>query len=601
MANRLQNSSSPYLLQHKDNPVDWYPWGEEALQKAKTENKPLFVSIGYSSCHWCHVMEREAFSNEEIAAVLNEKFVPVKVDREERPDIDHLYMQAVQIMTGSGGWPLNVFLTPDLRPFYGGTYFPIEARYGRPPFKDILLHLDEAYHNRLADVRRSADQLTGMIVQMSLLTESKPQLSSDFWEKFIASLKGNFDSSNGGLGSAPKFFYVDGHRNLLKSNAEMVALTLEKISYGGIYDQVRGGFHRYSTDAQWKIPHFEKMLYDNALLIRLFSEAFRSNGNDLYRAIVEETIEWLRVEMVSSDGLFFSAIDADSDHEEGLYYTWTNEELQTLFSESEFMILQKFFEISSEGNFERRIHFVWKQTPSLHERGEAMKLLERLQSERLKKIRPLIDRKILTSWNGLMISGLSIAGEVFSNREWVSLAERAAQALWSSVREERNLWHSQCDGRLSKVSFLEDYAFLADGLLDLWEVSGAQQYKTWALELADDILRIFYDSQAGGFWSTSPQQTDLLARAKEVHDGAIPSPYQVACGVMSRAFTASGENRFLEAFSKSTQAVFGSMEQSPGAFNRLALVMADHEKRIASLGACSPDGVCEPASATFAK
>lgn len=592
MPNRLALSTSPYLQQHKDNPVDWYVWGEEALQKSKAENKPIFLSIGYSSCHWCHVMERESFSNPGIAEILNKLFVPIKVDREERPDIDHIYMQSVIMMTGAGGWPLNVFLTPDLRPYFGGTYFAPDARYGRPPFGELLIKLSAIYHEQPTEVRKNADQLTALLVQQGRYFQSREKIDSQAVERVLTNARNNHDSKWGGLGPAPKFFYVDAHRLMLKKAVEKsdsdllkkVELTLQRISHGGVYDQVGGGFHRYSTDSEWKIPHFEKMLYDNALLSRLFSEAFAATGQNLYREIAEEILDWALREMKSPLGGFYSAIDADSEHHEGLFYSWEIEELQKYLPAEWMKNISDFTE-----TFEGRLIFHFSKYFSDEERIELKKNLRKLLPVRNQRVWPLIDKKVLTSWNGLMISALATAGKIFSRSDYIAAAKKTADFVWENGHRENFLAHSFFESRAGDQTFLEDYAYFGEGLLDLYEASGDSQILERAKVISGELLTLFEDSSEGGFWSTTKQTKDLLMRSKEILDGALPSPYAVALSVLRR----TQKN---ESFEKSLKAILGNMEESPGGFNRLALVIDDYfkattEERVPS---CGPEGCVVP-------
>jgi len=591
MPNRLASASSPYLQQHKDNPVDWYPWGPEALQKSKTENKPIFLSIGYSSCHWCHVMERESFSNLGIAEVLNKLFIPIKVDREERPDLDHLYMQSVIMMTGAGGWPLNVFLTPDLRPYFGGTYFAPDARYGRPPFGELLIKLSALFHEQPAEVKKNADQLTAMLVQQGRYFQPREKIDPLIISKILLNASNNHDSKFGGLGQAPKFFYVDAHRLMLMKgreiqNPELIAkveTTLKHISYGGVYDQVGGGFHRYSTDAEWKIPHYEKMLYDNALLSVLFTEAYQATQNSLYQEIAIETLEWVLREMQSPDGGFYSAIDADSEHEEGIFYSWDLKELKKNLPSEIFDRLPMFTEA-----FESKRIFHFSSAVSNEDRLEIKAHLKNLLAIRGQRVWPLIDRKILTSWNGLMISALSKAAKVFDRKDFEEAAIRAVNYIWTKGHREKNLAHCFFEGQASEETFLEDYAYFAEGLLDLFELTKDAKFLERAQILADELLEIFEDKKDAGFWSTPATATDLLMRSKEIADGALPAPYSVALALLSRL-------EMKEPFERSLKAILGNVEEGPGGFNRLALVL-DRAIKNQSPPACVDDSCVAPSN-----
>jgi len=584
MANRLQHSSSPYLQQHKDNPVDWYPWGAEALERSRAENRPIFLSIGYSSCHWCHVMERESFSNIQVAEVLNSKFVPIKVDREERPDLDHIYMQAVQMTTGSGGWPLNVFLTPDLRPFYGGTYFPPEAKFGRPAFRDLLMRISDIFTEQQKEVRQNADQLTAVLIQESRFFKKVNLLDRAPIEKVMQNLEANYEAEYGGLGAAPKFFYSSGFRLMLSKakgtkNSEMlkkVEHTLTCMAQGGVYDQVGGGFHRYSTDAAWKVPHFEKMLYDNALLARLYLEAWNETKNEFYREICEEILNWALREMRMPDGAFYSAIDADSEHEEGLFYSWTWDELKNQFDNDQLEKIQKACDISLSGNFESRniLHFKKNVEPTL--RSEVKSLFRDLLSLREKRIRPLTDTKSLCSWNGLMLSALALAGRDLQNLKYTESAKQISDLWWEKARPEGRLSHCLNGGVASKESFLEDYAFFLQSQIDLWEATGELRFKERSHQLAAELLEHFEDKEDGGFWAGTATQSDLLLRYKEIFDGALPAPYHLAVHALLRMWNLSAEEKYFSAAEKAMKAVGGSALENPGGFNSFAIALEDY-------------------------
>lgn len=591
MPNELANALSPYLQQHKDNPVQWCLWSEENLQRARRENKPIFLSIGYSSCHWCHVMERESFSDAEIAQVLNEHFIPIKVDREERPDLDHLYMQSLQMMTGQGGWPLNVFLTPELRPYFGGTYFPKEARYGRPPFKEVLLRLHDVFQNQRDLVEKNATQLTGLLAQNGQFFASKDSMDSSFHESLLKNLRASIDKENGGLGGAPKFFHVDGLRNLLQTKTAddlaLVELSLNRMAGGGVYDHLGGGFHRYSTDAEWKVPHFEKMLYDNALLAVLYTEAFQVTQNACYQRIAFEILDWAIREMTDAKGRFYSAIDADSEHEEGAFYIWSAEEIRKMLSESDFNDFSKTFHLSPGGNFEKRnIIFAGKL---LDEKDHARwsPIFKQLYEIRNSRVRPLTDTKIQTSWNGLMISALARSQE----KKYLEAAQRVADALIETAWNGRRLAHSQMNEKVLDVSFLEDSAYLLDGLLDLSDALESQKYLPVIVDIAEFALREFYDTEAGGFWTTTRQQKDLLVRTKEIHDGALPAAYHVFLSVLERLYAKTADKKWFDAFEKSVLAILGEAEERPGGFHRFALVLQRYKN---ASYACASDNCSVP-------
>jgi uncharacterized protein YyaL (SSP411 family) len=579
MANHLQNSLSPYLQQHKSNPVDWYPWGEEALARARSENKPIFLSVGYSACHWCHVMERESFSDPRVAEILNQHFVSIKVDREERPDLDHIYMTALQMMTGQGGWPLNIFLTPDLRPYFGGTYFAPDARYGRPPFSEVLLRLADAYQNQQDLVRKNADQLVGLLAQGQFF-ERREKVDNELFEKVVENVKRSYDPKGGGLGGAPKFFHVDGLRALLQKSVEtsdaklleMVEHSLQKMALGGVYDQIGGGFHRYSTDAEWQVPHFEKMLYDNALLAVLFLEAFQATRSPFYKTVVTQTLDWALREMKSKSGVFYSAIDADSEHHEGKFYIWTIEEL------SEFLpadIRRDFFErfgVTIEGNFEGRSILHLQSPLNAEEQARFAPYLEKLLEIRAERTWPLIDRKILTSWNGLLITALAKTGATLDEPRFLRAAEIAAEHLWTQNFRGDRLRHVAFEDAVGEETFLEDYAYFAEALLDLYEATLKEKYLVWAKTLADQMILDFSDESEGGFWSVIPQK-DVLVRYKEIFDGALPAPFHLAISVVGRLYDLTKEEKWKAVSDRSIQSILGTALASPGGFHRLALVL----------------------------
>lgn len=581
MPNRLAQSTSPYLQQHKDNPVDWHIWGAEALAKAKAENKPIFLSIGYSSCHWCHVMERESFSDPEVAAILNANYVSIKVDREERPDLDHVYMSSVQIMAGQGGWPLNVFLTPDLKPFFGGTYFPPEARYGRPPFKHLLMELAQVYSTQSDAVRKNTDQLMALLIQQGRFFTSKENLDFRVVDMVLENLKRMYDSKFGGLGNAPKFFHVDGLRILLKRAAQdknpeleqMAVHSLTRIACGGVYDQVGGGFHRYSTDAEWRVPHFEKMLYDNALLAVVYVEAWLQTKNEFFKKVAVETLGWALREMRSADGGFYSAIDADSEHKEGEFYVWPSEELaEALPGDVQKLFFEK-FHVTGHGNFEGKNILYLDEPLSPDEEKKLKPALDSLLNIRRKRTWPLIDTKTVTSMNGLMISALARASVGLKEPKFLTAAQKTADFIWSRALRDGSLSHIVSDIPSDQVHFLEDYAYLAEGLLDLFEASAQTVYLENAKILAHKILEAFYDSEEGGFWTTPHSQWDLLVRFKAVYDGAVPAPYHVALSVLQRLFEKTGEAEWKKPLDHSIKAVLGSAEENPGGFQRFTLVL----------------------------
>ncbi len=553
--NHLSGQTSPYLLQHQFNPVDWYPWGPEAFQKAKAENKPVFLSIGYAACHWCHVMEHESFENEAIAALLNASFVAIKVDREERPDLDEIYMAAVQSMTGQGGWPLNVFLTPDGRPFYGGTYFPPEDRHGRTGFPALLHALSDAWTSRHGDIENAAAEISSRLAASvgaaSALPGSEP-VGQKQTARAASDLATRFDATWGGFGPAPKFPPHAGLALLLREQARtadpkqktMVETTLDRMAQGGMYDQIGGGFSRYSTDEKWLVPHFEKMLYDQALLVPVYVDAWRVTGKPSYKRVVLETLDFVRREMTSPEGGCFASLDADSGGHEGTFYIWTPDELKTVLGAADATEFGATFGIATPGNFEG------KSIPNLLEgslakRAQAAGVTEealvarlapmkaKLLAAREKRVRPATDDKVLTSWNGLMISAFARGYDAFHRDEDLRSARRAADfVLQHLVKDDRTLVSYRA-GKAQLNGYLDDYAFLARGLLDLYESGFDRRDLDRAAALSRTMLRRFTDGQ-GGFHFTSDDHEKLLARTRSTYDDAIPAGSAVAAETLLR-------------------------------------------------------------------
>jgi uncharacterized protein YyaL (SSP411 family) len=546
--NRLIKEKSPYLRQHAYNPVDWYPWGEEAFEKAKRENKPIFLSIGYSTCHWCHVMERESFEDPEIAEILNRHFVPVKVDREERPDIDALYMSVCQMMTGSGGWPLTVIMTPDKEPFFAGTYFPKESLYGRPGLREILLRVAELWERDPRKVIETAGQVVNAVREQESESYSGAELGETIIHRTFGNLLASYDEVWGGFGPPPKFpvphnmmFLLRYFRRTGKEIAlEMVVHTLTKMRLGGIWDHVGFGFHRYSTDREWLLPHFEKMLYDNALLMFLYSEAYQITRKELFARTVEEIAEYLLREMRSPEGPFFSAQDADSEGEEGKFYLWTIEELERVLKGREFEIALRIFGIEEEGNFleeatrRKTGKNVLHMRKTLGEYAEELGIEEerlrqlfeeirvKLFKERESRTKPLRDEKVLTDWNGLAVAAFSKAGLALSRKDFIDTAKRCGNFLIEKMKGEGGLlYHRYMEGEVGIEGFLEDYAYTVWGLTELYFATFEERYLREAVELCDRALEIFWDSKEGGFYQSKGEE--LFARKKEIYDGATPS------------------------------------------------------------------------------
>ena len=555
MANRLANETSPYLLQHAHNPVDWYPWGPEALERAKSENRPILLSIGYSACHWCHVMERESFENPQIAAIMNASFVCIKVDREERPDLDGIYMQAVQAMTGSGGWPMTVFLAPDGTPFYGGTYYPPADRANMPGFPRVLLAISDAWQNRRADVLQSGARLREALQQVTQLGTPTSLLDTALLDEAAKGLITQHDPEDGGFGRAPKFpqpmaleFLLRYWRRSQNPEAlQVVTHTLDRMARGGIYDHLGGGFARYSTDSEWLAPHFEKMLYDNAQLARAYLMAYQVTGNAFFKDVTDEVIAYVLRDMTDQSGGFYSTEDADSEGEEGKFYLWTPSELETLLGPQDARLFGAFYDVRTPGNFEgrasilRALHTPLETAQRLGvTEAELLAALERgrtiLFEARSKRVRPARDEKVLAAWNGLMLRALAEAGAVLERADFVAAAERNATFLLEHMRTaDGHLHRTWKPGHAARLNaYLEDYANVADGLLALYEATFNARWLTAAMDLADIILHEFADPENGGFFDTSIQHETLITRPKDVFDNATPSGNSVAADVLLR-------------------------------------------------------------------
>jgi uncharacterized protein YyaL (SSP411 family) len=565
MPNRLAQETSPYLQQHADNPVDWYPWGDEALARARDEDRPILLSVGYSACHWCHVMAHESFEDPHIAAIMNRLFVNIKVDREERPDIDQIYQTAHQLLTRrAGGWPLTMFLTPDQRPFFGGTYFPKTPRYNLPGFGELLERVAAAY-------REQAEAIAGQNAELvALLQRTLPSPAPDVAlhaaprEAAVQELKEQFDSQHGGLGSAPKFPHpyeleLCLQEGVLRKDADaaQVALrTLEEMALGGIYDQLGGGFCRYSVDRTWTIPHFEKMLYDNGPLLRLYADAWRVTGNPLFERVCEETAAWVMREMQAPDGGYYSSLDADSEHEEGKFYVWSREEVAQVLEPDEHRVAVAVYGLDAPPNFEGH-HWHLRITRPLEEVAGALGmpaeyagvLLQsaraKLLAQREQRVRPGRDEKILTSWNALMIEGMAHAARVFDRPEWLDSARRALAFLRAVLWRDGVLQATYKDGKAHLNAYLDDHAFLLAALLALLQAQLRSEDLDFAVRLADALLERFEDREAGGFFFTSHDHEALILRTKPGHDHATPSGNGVAALSLQRMGHLLGEPRYL--------------------------------------------------------
>jgi uncharacterized protein YyaL (SSP411 family) len=595
--NRLLHETSPYLRQHAHNPVDWYPWGPEALERAKQLDRPIFLSIGYSACHWCHVMEHESFENEEIAKILNDHFVSIKVDREERPDLDQIYMASVQMLTGQGGWPMSVFLTPDLRPFTGGTYFPPDDRYGRPGFKRLLAHIAEVWRTRRADVEEAAGQITGHLQDFGRLEAEEGALDASLLRQAAGGLARAFDARNGGFGQAPKFPHPMDLRLLLRCwkrfddahALEMVRVTLDRMAMGGIYDHLGGGFARYSTDERWLVPHFEKMLYDNALLVPCYVEMFQAAGEPFYREIAEETLGWVLREMTSPEGPFYSTLDADSEGEEGKFYVWSAAEIEQLLGEENASLFNAVYGVEPEGNWEHGhniLHRVktfaqYARLNGMSEadlRGRLDACRRKLFETRSKRVWPGRDEKTLTSWNGLMIDAFAQAARVLDRPDFVDAAARAAGFILDRMRtSEGRLLRTWSAGSEPKLNaYLEDYSFLLDGLVSLYEATFSPNWIVAALELAEVMIDQFWDSADGRFFYTGRDHESLIARGKDPHDNAIPSGNAMAVTALLRLVKLTGRMDLQEKAETTLRLYRGLLGAHPLAAGQMLIALDFH-------------------------
>ncbi|HEY0320513.1 MAG TPA: thioredoxin domain-containing protein [Pyrinomonadaceae bacterium] len=585
--NRLINETSPYLLQHAHNPVDWFPWGEEALERARTEGKPILLSIGYSACHWCHVMERESFENEEIAQQMNDNFINIKVDREERPDLDQIYMNAVQLMTRHGGWPMTVFLTPDGVPFYGGTYYPPEDRYNMPGFPRILTAISEAYKTRPDEVTETAVSMLEELRRMDIARSSSETISVELLERSYVRLARSYDKAYGGFGNAPKFpapmnlefLLRHFHRTGDGAAFEMVEQTARRMAEGGMYDQLGGGFHRYSTDAKWLVPHFEKMLYDNALLTRLYLHLYQQTGEDFYRRVAQETLDYVLREMTDESGGFYSTQDADSEGHEGKFFVWTLAEVKEILGEEDGAPFCSFYDITPGGNFEG------KSIPNINDsleevaKGENVtvehlrEVLERgrekLFEAREQRIKPGRDEKILTAWNGLMLASFAEAGAILEHKDYIEVARRNARFVLENLRRDGLLLRTYKDGQAKLNGYLDDYSFFADGLLMLYEATGELEWLEGAQSIVERMNEEFWDEEQGGFYYTGRSHEELIVRSKDYFDNATPSGNSVAADVLLRLGLLTGNEDYPRKAVTIFRLLRDTIERYPSAFGRL--------------------------------
>ncbi len=610
MSNRLAQETSPYLLQHRDNPVDWYPWGEEALARARAEDRPILLSVGYSACHWCHVMERESFEDTATAAYMNEHFVNVKVDREERPDVDALYMEAVQAISGQGGWPMTVFLDPAGVPFYGGTYFPPDESRGMPSFRMVMEAVVDAFESKRDEIEERAPQMRARLAAIGQVEPAEAPAAA-MLDEAVERLLSAADRARGGFGGAPKFPPAPALELLLaRGEHEVSELTLDAMLAGGIYDQVGGGFARYSVDAAWLVPHFEKMLYDNALLARAYLHGWQVFGHQRYRRACEETLDWALREMRGPEGGFFSALDADSEGEEGRFYVWTPDEIRAVldeggtseanpadaeanancinFSIQQIEKLMQFYGVSEGGNFEGRNILHLAQGIDAEEPEGLDEMRRALYEARAKRVWPGLDDKRLTAWNALMIAALAEAGAVLGRDDYLEAARTCAEFVWDELRDaDGTLLRTYKDGRAQLNAYLEDHAFLLEALLGLYEASFETVWFERARGLADTLLARFADEERGGFFSTSADHESLIARRKEIGDHPIPSGNSAAAFGLLRLSALTGERAYASAAEGVFRLFTGPASRHPEAFGHLLRAIDFHlaaTKEVALVG-----------------
>ena len=610
--NRLQHETSPYLLQHKDNPVDWYPWGEEAFEKARQEDKPILLSVGYSACHWCHVMAHESFEHDPTASLMNELFVNVKVDREERPDVDDIYMQAVQALSGHGGWPMTVFLMPDGRPFYGGTYFPREPRFNMPAFRQVLVGVADAYRERRDEVERSAQALTESLDRGVLnIGGDASALNADLLTAAAQGILSNYDQQYGGFGRAPKFpqpmnlefllrdYVRSGSQNAL----DAVTFTLKQMARGGIYDQIGGGFHRYSVDAIWLVPHFEKMLYDNAQLSRVYLHAWQITHDPYFRRIAEEIYDYILREMTSPEGGFYSTTDADSEGEEGRFFVWHQEELYEHLEERDADIAVEYWGVTPGGNFEGAniLHVpnddavvadrLDMTEAELHSRLISIK--DTLYAVRTQRVHPGLDDKLLTAWNGMMLASLAEAARVLGREDYQTAAVRCGEFLLREMlTDEGRLLRTYKNGERKINGYLEDYANLIDGLLELYQTTFDEAWFSAAHRLADHVLEHF-PAEDGGFFDTSDDHEALIVRPRNVQDNATPSGSAMMARQLLRLAAYTGDARYDQAAEGTLRLLTEALRQFPQAFgeslNALDMLVGGHQE-VAMVGSLGAEG-----------
>jgi uncharacterized protein YyaL (SSP411 family) len=595
MPNRLSQETSPYLQQHADNPVDWHAWNPEALQLARDQDKPILLSIGYSACHWCHVMAHESFEDADVAAVMNELFINIKVDREERPDLDQVYQTAHHLLTRRhGGWPLTMFLSPDGTPFFGGTYFPKQARYNLPAFPDLLKRVAQVYTENRAELK---EQSSHLIEALSATLPSPGSMEVVLNDAPLALAvqqhKENFDSTFGGFGGAPKFLHPAELDLLLRRSKatgdeqplQIVHFTLQQMAHGGLYDQLGGGFCRYSVDERWEIPHFEKMLYDNGLLLGLYCDAWQSSGDALFARIVEQTAAWVLREMQSPEGGYYSSLDADSEHEEGKFYVWQRDEILELLNDDEYALIEPYYGLDRPANFENHAWNLRISAP-LAEIARQLGLPEdrastllasaqkKLFAAREQRIRPGRDEKILAAWNGLMIAGMAHAARVFNRPDWLQSAQRAMDFVRNTLWRDGKLLATYKDGKAHLNAYLDDHAYLLNALLELMQAGYRSADMVFAVQLADALLARFEDKQDGGFFFTSHDHEVLIQRNKTGPDNAIPSGNGIAAQSLLRLSELTGETRYAEAAERCLKLFFPALQQVPSYHSSLCTALA---------------------------
>ena len=605
--NRLAESSSPYLLQHKNNPVDWYPWGDEAFQKAAELDIPIFLSIGYSTCHWCHVMAHESFEDEQVAQLLNKNFISIKVDREELPEIDHVYMSVCQAMTGRGGWPLTIIMTPDKEPFFAGTYFPKNGRFGRPGMMELLPSIAEAWKNRRAELVQSAEKINEYLVKSNTKELGTP-LSKAILKETYSQFVNRYDKNHGGFGTQPKFpsphnlVYLLRYHHMTddKTALEMVEKTLQEMRLGGIFDHVGYGFHRYATDKEWLVPHFEKMLYDQAMLVMAYTEAFQITGKPEYKKTAEEILTYVQRDMTDEKGGFYSAEDADSEGEEGLFYIWTIQELQSIIGEEDTQFIQNIFNLTPEGNFkdEASGQFTGKnifhlKTPISNPKvlKKISQIREKIFHVREKRIHPLKDDKILTDWNGLMIAAMAKAGVAFQDNVLIESAEKSAKFIFNNLMDKNGRLQKRYRKGISGLdAHLDDYAFFVWGLLELYEATFKIEYLKNAIQLSDIMVSEFWNESSGGFYLGSDQTEKLIVRAMTGYDGAIPSGNSIAAMNLLKLTRITGEIKWAEMADKTFKVFSNEINRAPSGYTSMVtafLFEYDHPKEIVVVGSGS--------------